>query len=373
MSVGMIKRAVIYIKEVQDINFFSIMANSRLFSEFTGSPQFFVMLPLMSIWLTVIALIDTYNLAIASNKNLDKWLHFIVSGTCAILSSISIYGSIVSALLGVTFAASSWLFFSSVLVGCLHQTVLLCLNLIRAFESPKHTIQRMHYLQAAINNGFYALLMCSILGGVVFTMLSPVAPVVGSTLAITAVVLTIIDILWQLLPPLYKAAVKNFFYVGKPEMKHQIPENQVELVQTLKSSKTIDSDTHFRFFTQKDYALEIQNLDVEQAKQYLCSVIEIKLSKLSQGDLPQNDKVQQKINALNLIHSYINSQAPFLKKQLLEQYPLAFQSFWAEIGEVEQIVNAALNLQKNFENSRARTISLDSSLSQPSSRVFSNV
>lgn len=349
MSVGVLRKAVLYIKGTQDVSFFSILANSRLFSVFTGSPQYFVMLPMMGGLLTILALIDAYFLATASNKNFDKWLQLIVSAVCTVLSSISIYGSILSTVLGFTFAAGPWLFFSSVLVGCIHQTVMMGVNLQRTVESPNNSIQRMHFLQAALNNLFVLSLLMAILGSVVFVMLSPIAPIVGSACAILAMTLTAADILWRLLPHPWKLIIKEAVSVGKPKISEQLISNGRDQEMS-KENTLIQNDTYPRLFTQKDYSAEISSMDKEQARLYLLSVIENKIAKLTISHVAICDKISHKIGLLQALHVSMLDHAPFFKKNFLAQFPLAFQSFWVETGEVEQIVNAAVALQNRIDN-----------------------
>ncbi|BCA95849.1 hypothetical protein TUM19329_22100 [Legionella antarctica] len=339
MSVRWIQKAVQYIKEIQDVGFFALMADSRIFMFFTGTPLYYVMLPFMGLLLTVTALINGYNLLKARNKNLDQWFGFIISAVCAVLASISLYGAAISTAYGLSFLAGPWFFFSSVLVAAFHQLAMLGLNGYRAYESPQGSAQRMHYIQAALNNLVVLSLLAAVVGAVAFVMLFPVAPAVGSAFALTAVACTVLNILWRFIPHNWKLSVKGLLGLGKPEATEQEPTESSELIRSLNTD--LQHAQYHRIFTRCDYSAEVKTMKLNTGEAYLQKIISKKITVLQESSVPENEKNNQKAAFLNDISSSLSYHTPMNKKQLLRAYPLAFQSFWADKGDVEQLFDAA--------------------------------
>lgn len=350
MAIGMLQKAVSYIKDLQDVGLFGVMADSRLFAAFGGSPFFYVMLPFIAILLTVLAIINGYQLLFAENKNLDKWLGFIVSGICAVCASVSLYGAVISTALGITFAAGPWFFFSSVVLAAVHQGFMLGINAYRAFESLAGTSQRVHYIQAAISNAYLLGLLTTIAGAVTFVMLTPVAPVLGSVCAITTVGLIILNGLWRITPYNWKLSIKGFFHLGKPEIMN---EEQLNLVVrpmiNANLQNTIIHSTH-RLFTQCDYSAVIKSLELNVANQYIKNIIARKIEFYNADSTPKCEKNIQKADLLLQLSTQLDEKSLISKNDLLKRYPLAFQSFWTEKGEVEQIFDAVMVLLEKYEH-----------------------
>ncbi len=368
MSVRWIQRSVQYIKEIQDVGFFALMADSRIFMFFTGTPLYYVMLPFMGFLLTVSALTNGYFLSKANNKNLDQWFGFIISAVCAALASISLYGGAISTAYGLSFVAGPWFFFSSVLVAAFHQLAMLGLNGYRAYESPQGSVQRMHYIQAVLNNLFTLGLLTAVVGAVAFVMLFPIAPAVGSAFALTAVALTLLNILWRFIPHNWKLSIKGLFYLGKPE---PIPQEQSTessaLVSTLDNGLQHD-EQYQRLFTRCDYSAEVRAMELATGEAFLQKIITRKIAVLQDPSVPETEKNCQKAAFLADISSALTHHSRMNKKELLRTYPLAFQSFWAEKGEVEQLFDAAMVL---FDK-RERQIMLEATPDEPEQALLFN-
>ena len=349
MSVSIVQRAVLYIKEIQEVGLFAVMADSRLFMAFGGSPLYYVMLPFIGLLSSVLAVINGYQLAKASNKNFDKWFGFVVSAICAVLASVSLYGAALSTAYGLAFAAGPWFFLASVSLAFCHQLVMLGLNGYRAYESFKGSSQRMHYIQAALNNLFNLGLLTGVIGAVVFVMLSPIAPLVGSICAITAVTFTFTNIVWRVLPPSWKRTIKGLFYLEKPELpQHDEPKYSSDSAPVPSLDKEVQ---HHRIFSKCDYSALVKGMDFKAGESYLQNLITRKIAVLHDDSLPQDEKNNQKAAVLTFVSSALARHTPISKAALLEQYPLAFQSFWAEKGDVEQLFDAALILGDKYEQS----------------------
>lgn len=350
MAIGMFQKAVLYLKEIQDIGLFGVMINSRWFAAFSGSPLYFVMLPFIGVLLTILAGINGYQFATTNNKNFDKLLALIVSLICAACASVSLYGAVIATAMGVSFAAGPWFFLASVILAGLHQSVMFGLNLYRAYESRKEPVQHMHYLQAVLSNLFIFSLLSVIAGSVIFVMLTPVAPVVGSAFAIAAVALTAVTMIWQLTPYNWKQAIKEFLHLGKTEIAEQPLPNRAKLADT-PDSELMHKSSHCRLFSQPDYSAQIKVMNLSEAEAYLEGVIVRKIAVLHSNSLPLSEKNQQKADLLMQLSTSLKSKEAISKGSFSEHFPFAFQSFWSEKGEVEQICDAVIVLnRKQQEN-----------------------
>ncbi len=345
MFVTHFQKAITYIRETQEIALFATMADARLSAAFSASPLFYITLPFIGLLLTINALINGYQLAKASNRNFDQWFLFATSAVCAVLASISLYGAAISMAFSFGFAAGPWFFFSSLIVALSHQLTMFGLNLYRAFESPKESIQRMHYIQAAFNNLFAMTFLASALGAVVFVLLFPIVPAAGTVFAITAVAFTGLDILWRMTPYAGKQLIKGWFHLSKPDAIQDAMANQ----EVLKLKNFTEKEPkHHRMFTCRDYSAVIRTMDTGAIKPYLLVLIQHKLNRLGQSIDPQNEKIKDKISLLKSLLNVMENPQEISKKDVLAKYPLAFQSFWTEKGEVEQIFDAVIASQDRY-------------------------
>ncbi len=352
MLVRLVQKLVSYTKEVQDTVLFGLMSDERLFSALSASPLLYITMPFIGILMTITTIINGYRLAKASNKNFDQWFNFLTSLGCAILASISLYGGAIAGVYDFTFAVGPWFFFASTALAFLHQSVMLGLNAYRAYESLSGSAQRMHYVQAAVNNLFIMGLLTAVLGAVTFVMLFPtVAPALGSALALTAVGFTLAHIAWKVLPHNWKLFIKGLLFLGKPE---PAPAPQDELVSTPELEGALNSNVtnegqHHRLFTRPDYSAAVKEMTPKRGEAYLHQVILRKIAVLDNPSVPQTDKISQKIKCLSEMDQALTGHAKINKTDLLDRYPLAFQSFWAEKGDVEQIFDAARIVITKYE------------------------
>ncbi|PWY56361.1 hypothetical protein DGG96_02945 [Legionella qingyii] len=356
MFVTHFQKAITYIRETQEIALFATMADARLSAAFSASPLFYIILPFIGFLLTVNALINGFQLAKASNRNVDRWLLFATSAICAALASVSLYGAALSKILGFSFAAGPWFFFSSLLVALTHQFMMFGINLYRAFESPKDSIQRMHYMQAALSNAFAMAFLASALGAVVFVLLFPMAPVLGAGFSITAVLFTGVDLLWRMAPYSVKQLIKGWLHLSKPDVTQDAVVNQAAIF----NSKTNEEEPkHHRMFTCCDYSAVIRKMDSAAVKAYLLELIQNKLKLLESKFDPKNEKINDKISLLKTLLKAIENPQKISKKNVRATYPLAFQSFWADKGDVEQILDAVIAFQDKDRLEKHTRLSLD--------------
>ncbi len=354
MASDVVKKGLLYLKEIQDLMLFGAMSNSRLNAAFLASPYYYVVLPMMGGLLSIFALFDAYDLVKASNRNLDKWLQFLVSAFCALLANVSIYGVLIAAFYGVTFAAAPWLFLSSVLIGTCYQLTMVGIDVFRAFMSPTRSSLQMHFVQSALNHIFLTLLMMAITGCVAFVMLSPIAPILGTAFAVVTVSMVGASLLWRVLLPSWKEEIKRFLNISKPVIG-EIIKPQDSKVESTPLEKHDDPTNYTSFFAQRDYAEDICTKDFNTASSYILRLIETKINRYDPESPNHSDKIKDKIAVLGYVAASIQNSKSFTKNDLIKSHPQAFQSFWLQTGEVEAIVDAALILMKhdNFKESHS--------------------
>src|SRR3989338_2751658 len=110
LTVNFFRRLLTYIKDISEVGLFTIMANRPWFLAFGGTPLFFILMPLLALIFTGYSLLNLFDLYRSHNRNLDKWLSAIFSTLMAISTSVALYGGVLAAILGVTFAAGPFFF-----------------------------------------------------------------------------------------------------------------------------------------------------------------------------------------------------------------------------------------------------------------------
>ena len=92
-------------------------------------------------------------------------------------------------------------------------------------------------------------------------MLFPVAPALGAVFSLSAVVLTLINISWRLIPHNWKVWIKGLFNLDKPEQL--ILRNQPNQSSGLIHSRepVIQEEKHHRIFACCDYSTVVKGMD----------------------------------------------------------------------------------------------------------------
>lgn len=346
MLINVLKKAVAYVKEIQDIGLFVTMSNSRWFASFSGSPLFYVMFPFIGILFTVSALINAYQFSTAHNKNFDKLFDLIISALCAVLASASLLGSVIAASTGAVFIAGPWLFLASASLALASQLFMAALTGYRAFESSKNSAQRMHYIQAALNYLFTSMLLTAVVGCVTFVMLTPVAPILGTACAFAATALSVSNIIWRIVPANMKTTIKSFLGLTKPTSAEELADHasQSQAIKHPQQVELLPELNYSRFFSHIDYTAIICECSFDDGREYLLELIEDKLELLTQVD--KTAQVTQKIQSLGELKTSLINDVCIRKSSLLTKHPQAFQSFWMDKGDIEQIVDAVITLQQ---------------------------
>lgn len=350
MLVNALKKAVAYIKEIQDVGLFMTMSNSRWYASFSGSPLFYVMFPFIGILFAVSALINGYQFSKAYNKNFDKLFDLIVTAVCAVFASISLVGAVVATSTGTVFVAGPWLFLASALLALGSQLFMAGLQGYRAFESVKYSAQRMHYIQAALSHLFNSALLAAVVGCITFVILTPVAPLFGAACAGVATALSVSSIMWRVLPTNLKTLIKNSLGFARLSSQEQLIEqpDSLHLDKRPLQTESLPLVNYSRFFSHIDYASAIHGHSYENEREYVLELIDDKIERLSK--LPASAKTMQKIQFLTQIDASIKQGTYISKNDSLATYPLAFQSFWSDKGEIEHIFDAAFKLQQRYSS-----------------------
>ena len=354
MFLNLFKKGISAVKELHEMAFFAVMADEDIFFIFSGSPIYFVMLPLIGMLATVQALINGFELSKANNKNFDRWLGVVVSAVCATLTSISLYGLAIASYYELSFALGPWFFLASIGVALTQQLTLFSLNCYRAYEALSNSAQRMHYVQAALNNLFQVGLLATVVGALTFVMLTPVAPALGSAFAIAAVSMSALHMLWRIMPSSWRAKIKAHLDLDKPKFGEDNVYTEPLTDELRKKLNSEPDHSYQRLFTKRDYAAEIQHKTYDQGVLYLQRVIQEKINIYTNKPIPLSEKDEQKKTLLLKLLPTIDADTSFTKKQILKFYPLAFQSFFVEKSEVEQIVDAALLLQEKHQEEQIK-------------------
>lgn len=240
----------LYTKEPIEELLFGSMTRKSWYTMLGASPIFMVMMPMLSLILIGLALIDIYELIKAKEKNIDLWLNAIIGSICACLTAVSISLLEITLLTGTTFACGPWFFLASVVVfsgNALFQTGL---NSWRAYHSPSGSQQRLEEIQSAINWAFIFTSVLSVIGCVVFVILFPnLCVAAGVACAAAAVALTTISLLWRMTPSGIKSKIKQC--VGLEHKEHpevdEKPINEQDLSSSILNQQLItDTDVDKR-------------------------------------------------------------------------------------------------------------------------------
>ncbi len=327
-----LQTAMLLFREALQSIMFSAMSNRFWFEIFNDSPISLANKGLLSFTTLMLALFQLYFFYYSPNKNIDGWLTISSALTGSILSSIAMYGAILSSILSFTFAAGLWFFMAGLLVGLLTQLILLGINFYRSFEAEPGSAQRKHYQQAALYNGFKMIQIALSIIALVFTLIIPVTPIVAAISCFAVVGLIAAHIAWRFGPSHAKQEIKQMISLGKPSGKKEKDQN---------------NSTHYRrFFTARDYISEINVLSSDKDKQETLHLAITKKLDTLKAIPTRSKKTQSKINLLKSLLNPLNGEGELPSKlPSHKNYPGAFQSFWREKSDVEQLYDAVMKFR----------------------------
>lgn len=350
MFARLFRKFLLYLKDVQDIGFFTAMLDSRWLTAFKLTPFYQVLFPLLGISHIGLTVIELYELVKSPNKNIDRVSHLVVSLIGTTLSAVAIFGALIAGFMGTAFVAGPWFFLASMTLAIGYQSLMVLVNGIRVGVAPSGASGRATYLNAALGNAFMTAILLSVTGSLVFVLATPVLPVLGALFSAITLAMVVSNLVWKLLPEQSKLKLKTYVHLHHDEAENQKITPELEGPQK-------PCGISGSFWHAPDYTWEFYKFHRAEGKtEYLSRIIEEKVEKLRQQNNPDSAVVTDKINALFDIQQELHSGVKVSKKELIEKYPLVFQSFWLDIGEVESIVNAVVSLQEiNEEHVHRRT------------------
>lgn len=344
MSVSVVQKGLFYLKEVQEVVLFGVMVDARLFAMFASSALYYVMFPFLGFIFTAFAFINLYQLVQSKNRHFDLYFNFIVSAIQAFCAGTSLYGGVIAALLGTTFALGPIFFQASITFGVVHQGIMLGLNLVRAYQSPKDSALRKHYLQAAMNNLFILALLGILTGTVVFCILAPVSPYLAAGFALATVALTLVTMGWRLAPNSYKQQFKSAIGLGKPKVVLDARDETIDFgFGNVASIKPVEFLPHAKLFVAPDYTEIVKRKPTYmQKKDCVLDLIDRKIEELSTAS---GDKAHKKTSFLKCLKRHIEEGRLQKSSYYYERFSGdAFHSFLREKSDTGRILDAAMML-----------------------------
>lgn len=307
MNISPMQKTNAAIKDTGEAFLFTFFMQRKWLTIFTNSPFYFVLMPLLGINILLNTIFTWMNFSKAHNKNGDKLFGALTTNFAANAALVSITGGLIAKGLGATFIAGPWLFFTSLVILASQQLVMLSLNSYRALNSSEKSNKRNAFIQKAIHNLFNIALIGLMISSVLVVLITPAAPIVIAIVSGIAAGLTLINLAWSILThlkPEWITRIKAF--VGLDEKK-----------------TTLNAD----LLTNK-----IQAKIEEQES-------------LSRNSKKAEDKLDVLRQLKNTLQSNSGSSFPN-KEKTIQQYPLAFQSFFKPVGEVEELYDEVTLLSK---------------------------
>ncbi|MCC5791837.1 MAG: hypothetical protein JJT82_04405 [Legionellaceae bacterium] len=344
-SVDGFRQFFLNMKEFPELLFYGAMARQSWYIWLGASPLLLILLPLISVSLAGMAILDIYQLIRAPNKNLDKWLSAFIASVCTVLAGISIFSLVLGTIFGFSFAAGPWFFLSSVSVFFASTVFNMALSLLRSLESPAHSPQQMHFVQRLISQLNMLLTSASVIGSVCFVILFPVSTPLAAAFASACVALTAINIAWRFTPEVYRETIKDWLGFTKPVSEGIVverinPDKGLSEVNTKLKVQEASGVIPWRFFTAPDYRSQMLALPPEQRLDFFSDKLQRYQQRLEASANPPT-RVQSKIAALKEMR--LNLQACQEKKPLTaidwQKFPQIAQSFWRE-SEMEAMQQA---------------------------------
>lgn len=351
-------------KEFPEILFYGTMARSSWFAWMGASPLLVILMPLIALSLAGLTLLDMYELAQASNKNVDRWLGVTIATICTFLASVSIGSLVLGKLLGVTFAAGPWIFLSSVALFGINMVVHLGLTLVRLLESPHNSPQQMHFLQRAFSQLNALVTAGFVVACVLGIILFPVAAPLAAIFAIGCTAMTILNIAWRFMPSDYREGIKLVFGIEKSEVEvvtlsreeirnGSYPYSNGENVR--ETSYRSGPVFYARLFTAPDYVAQLKSLAPCEQIAFFEKQINQYAERLEQS--PSSGTSIDSKKALSLCLQK-NIQRMKEKEALLpipmSRFHSVYQSFWRE-SEMAELKKAYDYLVRDYTIASAKS------------------
>jgi hypothetical protein len=241
----------------------------------------------------------------------------------------------------------------------------------KAFMAPSNSNERKAYLQAAFKHVVNFAISLGILALLTVSLSPP--GLIG--VAAATIGLCTCSMGWSLIPNKWRQGIKRFF--GLEKTTHPL---EITSSKTLANAKQHDvsiaeltadiqkEKSHYGNFFKRAYRRDVvihymTENKVEATKDYLHRQIDGFKAKYANAfpdnHLPQ--KQQAKINALNEAEALIDQKAPVSKdaiSDIIAKYPLSAQSFFADVGDASDILEAIDCFLINNEAIHASTMTM---------------
>lgn len=361
-----VQTAAMATKEGVEVGLFSFFTKMETFAWFTSHVLRFIFFPLIGLVFLTNAIIESYKLYKANNKNAESVASMVAAYGVAGLAIASITGTLLASVgvLATEFVLGPFLFIGALGTGFLHQFGMGIINTIRFFQAPKGSEERQGYKQAIFQNAYHMLLLGAVATMITLLMISPAGPAVLAGVAGTAVALTAINFAWKLIPQGLKNNIKSFFGFAKPTIDIK-PARTNTLSTGLEASKeiTLPSQSSKGLFTasfRKHKVIKLINEQgLEVAKSYLLKQIEAKQTTLS-AIQPADTKTLSKLSVLEHMKSVINDDDSSLQSvsQLAKSHQKAFQSFFAKVSDTEDLYKAVDTYVQTRQTEKTSTLNM---------------
>lgn len=232
---------IFVIKDTQFAILFAHMFKAQWLYFFMTSPLSLVVKPVLGSALLILAALQLYQFATTRKKSPELWIMTLLGVSSVLLSNVSIWGGIIALSTGMVFTAGPVFFLAAITTGLLMHLLLTGMHVYQAFKAPKNSNERMHHMQATIQNSLVAAQFAFCVVAMVFTVFTPISPVVSAVFASLAVAMILSMIIWRIIPREHKLAIKEYFGFSKPEATlepTQEPENSLKPVNELEQEST---------------------------------------------------------------------------------------------------------------------------------------
>lgn len=342
-----LRKLVVSLKDVLLSFMFTAFSNPAWFNWFKFSPISILNKASLGIVTIVLACMQCYFFYQAVNKNFEAWSNTLSAVVGTGLTSVATFGEMFATALGLSFAAGIWIFLAGLMVSMVNQLIELGINLHRSLEAPKGSSQRKHYQQAAIQHAFNAMHIALTITSLACLMLLPVNPVLVTGFCLAVVSFGVLNVAWRMGPKGAKEQLKQGVGLTKP-----IHEPSFAFKKPHHSNP---------LFTATDFISPIKTLSLEDQKTHLQLKIADKSSQLRMNT-SLSLKQENKIKVLELLSNALEDPIKLDSKSVIAKHYIgAFQSFWREKSDVEQLYDAVMfhlnHLQADenrFDNSKIK-------------------
>lgn len=358
------EKATAAVIDVSNSSMFTIFSDKQWLARFDASPFKFFLLPLVAIGFAVNAIISGIHFSKATNKNITRFFYMMSMILGAIGASVSIYGGIIAELAFKTvFPIGPYFFLGAVSIGLTFNLSQLIANAVALSRAPKDSIERQQYKRAIIFHSFLSVLLSTIVGSVVFVLLSTSWPFMGSVMSLAAAGLCAANFVYTFLPQSVKGwfdtklgleIPKEDMLVTKIDKAYKdtpVPHRQKELQVVEKAKLTLFQ----RAYRKEVIQTYLQTDKFDEAKTYLLSQLTQKISAMEKilQDYPNSQKHRDKHDLLSEVKDAITKGNNINGKEdaLYQSYALSRQSFFSfDKGDVEDLMEAILLYFREKQN-----------------------